>query len=109
MMASNPVPAVLPALSTTQALERSSPDLSEQFFRGRPCDPWALKRKFPEQWRAFLHAHFRNPTSVAFTFGVCEKAAQNWWDGVGGPQGSKVALAFSRFPDEARAYLSEAA
>lgn len=77
--------------------------------RGRPCDPLALQRKFPDQWMAFLRANFRNPVDVAFTFGVTEKAADKWWHGIGGPQGSKVALAFAHFPTQACAFLSKVA
>lgn len=80
----------------------SGPDPVE----GHRCDPFEVQRKFPDRWMAFLHAHFSGPAQVGFTFGVTEKAAEKWWHGVGGPQGAKVALAYSEYPVAARAYLS---
>ncbi len=56
-------------------------------------DPVASYRRFPELWRAFLHAHFRTPGEVARAFAVSEKAAAKWWAGIGGPSGDKVAYA----------------
>jgi hypothetical protein len=48
---------------------------------------------FPDRWMAFLRAHFDSPMSVAFHFGVTERAADKWWNGVGGPRGDKLAMA----------------
>lgn len=96
----------------------SKEPLFEQKFRdglgldpveGRRCDPFEVQRKFPDRWMAFLHAHFSGPAQVGFTFGVTEKAAEKWWHGMGGPQGAKVALAYSSYPVQARAFLSAVA
>lgn len=53
---------------------------------------------FPDQWMAFLHAHFASPVAVAFHFGVTERAAAKWWEGVGGPRGDKVVVALRTVP-----------
>ena len=79
---------------------------SEHLFRGRATDLLAVQRMFPAQWMAFLRAHFVSSVHVAHFFGVTERAADKWWHGVNGPQGSKVALAYSEYPVQARAYLS---
>jgi hypothetical protein len=63
-------------------------------------DPEGFARAFPAKWQAFLHAHFRNSIHVADTFGVTDRAARKWWDGVGGPNGAKVAQAHLMYPAE---------
>lgn len=42
---------------------------------------------------------------VAVEFGVCEKAARNWWNGVSGANGDKVLIALARHPDGFRRHL----
>jgi hypothetical protein len=65
-------------------------------------DPDGFARAFPAKWQAFLHAHFRNSIHVADTFGVTDRAARKWWDGIGGPNGAKVAQAHLMYPAEAQ-------
>lgn len=59
----------------------------------RQCDPLSYYAQFPERWQAFLKAHFRSPLQVAVFFEVCPKAAEKWWEGIGGPRGDKLAYA----------------
>jgi hypothetical protein len=75
------------------------------FSGGAPADLWAMKRCFPDRWSDFLRAHFRDSVHVAFTFGVSERAARDWLNGVSGPRGSHVALAFDREPVSAQRIL----
>lgn len=56
---------------------------------------------FPIRWREFLHAHFADAGHVATFFGVSERAAAKWWDGAGGVNGGKVALACATIPTAA--------
>ena len=64
-----------------------------------PFDPHAFRRVFPERWAAFLRAHHRDPVEVAYIYGVTERAARDWWDGVTGPRGSVVAQAQAQRPE----------
>jgi hypothetical protein len=72
-------------------------------------DPYAFGAAFPDMWRAFLHAHYRNQIEVAYCYGVTEKAAEKWWQGIGGPNGAKVAIAFQTNPEGAARFLNRAA
>lgn len=65
-------------------------------------DPDACYAEFPERWRSWLHRHFRSARHVAQAFGVSERAAQKWWDGVGGVNGGKVAYAVRTQPGAAQ-------
>ena len=66
------------------------------------ADPEACYAAFPDRWRAYLHSNFRTARHVAQAFFVSEKAAQKWWDGIGGPTGGKVAFAVARDPGAAQ-------
>ncbi len=66
---------------------------------GSRFDPHAYRRAFPDRWAAFLRAHHRSPTEVAYFYGVTDRAARDWWDGVSAPRGSAVAQAHAVFPD----------
>ena len=99
----------------TEGREQSSGKLSRQKFpysehaqilhRGVPFDPDRFRALFPDRWRAFLHAHHRSIKEVAAFYNVTDKAARKWWDGVGGPQGDKVALAAMTNPEGFKKYL----
>ncbi len=49
----------------------------------------------------FLRGHFRSHAEVAVVFGISERAAEKWWNGVGGPQGAKLAFAVEHLPGAA--------
>lgn len=66
---------------------------------GSRFDPHAYRRAFPDRWMQFLHAHHRDATEVAFFYGVTERAARDWWEGVSGPRGSAVAIAAGTHPE----------
>lgn len=59
----------------------------------RQRDPLQCYADFPDQWRAFLRAHFNSPDRVSEFFSVSVKAADKWWNGIGGAQGAKVTYA----------------
>ncbi|MFN7224453.1 MAG: hypothetical protein ACK4MS_10580 [Paracoccaceae bacterium] len=75
---------------------------------GQAFDLYRAGVEFPDLWMAFLRGHFANPVSVAFHFGVTERAAEKWWNGVGGPRGDKVAVALRTVPGAADALLRAA-
>ncbi len=56
-------------------------------------DPEQCYRDFPDRWMAWLRREYRSYREVARVFAVSEKAAQKWWDGIGGPGGDKVYFA----------------
>lgn len=66
---------------------------------GSRFDPDAYRRAFPDRWSAFVRSHHRSPTEVAFFYGVTDRAARDWWEGVSAPRGSAVAQAHAQFPD----------
>ena len=76
---------------------------------GRPCDPLAFRRLYPDRWSAFLRAQFRSPLEVAVFFDVNEKTARQWWEGVTGPQGWASAYAVAAIPGAAADLLRRAA
>jgi hypothetical protein len=72
-------------------------------------DPHVVRRVFPERWAAFLRAQHRDPTEVAFVYGVTDRAARDWWDGVSGPRGASVVIAAAAYPAQFKSFLVEAA
>ena len=49
---------------------------------------------FNDRWAAYLRWRFvGGPIEVAAHFKISERAAQKWWQGIGGPRGDKLALA----------------
>jgi hypothetical protein len=75
---------------------------------GQSFDLHRAGAEFPDLWMAFLRGHFPNPVAVAYHFGVTERAAEKWWNGVGGPRGDKVAVALRTVPGAADALLRAA-
>ncbi|MGB1389260.1 MAG: hypothetical protein ACPG61_10275 [Paracoccaceae bacterium] len=67
-------------------------------------DAYRITRDFPDQWNAYLRAHFDAVGDVALAFGVTDRAARRWWDGAG-CRGPFVAIALRLHPDTAPAYL----
>ena len=72
---------------------------------GQEFDLHRAAAEFPDLWMAFLRAHFHNPVAVAFHFGVTERAAAKWWEGIGGPRGDKVVVALMTVPGAEDALL----
>lgn len=68
----------------------------------KAIDPEACYAEFPDRWRAWLHANYRTSRHVAQAFCVSERAAQKWWDGMGGVNGGKVAYAVRTQPGAAQ-------
>jgi hypothetical protein len=75
---------------------------------GRPCDPRAFRRVYPDRWAKFLRSHFRNSLEIAVFFDVDEKTARQWLNGVNAPQAWVVSFAVVSIPG-AVAALMEAA
>jgi hypothetical protein len=65
-------------------------------------DPEACYAGFPDRWRQWLHRNYRTARHVAQAFSVSERAAQKWWDGIGGVNGGKVAYAVRTQPGAAQ-------
>jgi hypothetical protein len=75
---------------------------------GQSFDLLRFYADFPDRWMAFLRAQFPHPVAVAFHFGVSERAAEKWWQGVGGPRGDKLAVALVTVPGAADVLLRAA-
>lgn len=74
-------------------------DVSGLPFGASRFDPHAFRRVFPDRWAAFLRAHHRDYIEVAYFYGVTERAARDWWEGVSGPRGAPVAVAALHHPE----------
>lgn len=74
---------------------------------GRPCDPRAFQRLYPDRWHAFLKAHFRNSVEVAAFFCTDERTARLWLEGTTTPRAWAVSYAVMSIPS-ARKYLEAA-
>lgn len=64
-------------------------------------DPQKVHREFPERWRSYIRANFRNLRQIQEVFGVSERTARKWWDGETGANGGHVAIAVIEHPVEA--------
>ena len=53
----------------------------------RVFDPYQARREFPDRWAAWCRDHFRDSVMLAYAFGVSEKTARLWMEGVTSPQG----------------------
>jgi hypothetical protein len=68
-----------------------------------------MRRQFPARWSGFLRAHFSGPVHVAFVFGVDERAARNWWEGVTAPRAEAAVAAVAAYPQALPILLGVAA
>ena len=71
-----------------------------RFYRP-DADLHALLKDFPVRWNRFIRANFRSAGEVLRVFPICERAARNWWHGIGGVNGGYVAIAMALYPDSA--------
>lgn len=53
-------------------------------------DPLVAYAGFADRWMAFVRAFFNSPAEVSEFFRVCPKAAEKWWNGIGGAHGAKL-------------------
>lgn len=97
------VNAPAPAPSSGRAAAEAAGEYS-----GRPFDLHRYRRLFPDRWAAFLRAHFHDSVHVAYVFGVSDRTARNWWDGIGAPRAEMALAACKHIPGAAQ-YLTEAA
>lgn len=74
---------------------------------GNSPDPRRYRALYPDKWHGFLHAHFLDAQQVGYFFGVSERTARDWWEGVTRSQGWAVAYAIESIPT-AREYLRAA-
>lgn len=65
---------------------------------GNSPDPRRYRALYPDKWHMFLHSHFRDSLHVGFFFGVSERTARDWWEGVTTSQGWAVAYAIDTIP-----------
>ena len=94
-------------MSSGNGAEHQAQQPTGQSF-GQPFDLHRYRVVFPDRWMEFLHGHFRDPVHVAFMFGVSERAARKWWEGVGAPR-AEFALAACKHIPGAAEFLMEAA
>jgi len=69
------------------------------------ADPYRMARDLPDRWMRYCRDHFRSDIETAWAFGVCERTARKWRQGLGGCNGDKVAMAVRHHPASAPAYL----
>lgn len=62
-------------------------------------DPDRSRRRFPDLWRDYVNAHFRDHRDICAEFGVSERCARKWLEGCGGCSGANLATAYARDPD----------
>lgn len=96
------------SFASPEKVNAAEADKSSGIYSGRPCDPRAFQRVYPDHWHEFLKAHFRNSVEVAAFFDVNEKTARLWLEGCNAPRGWAVAYAVTRLPSAAK-YLLEVA
>lgn len=61
-------------------------------------DPHSVHRAFPDRWRAYIRANFRDLNHVQQVFAVSERTARKWWKGETGANGGHVAIAVNEHP-----------
>lgn len=71
----------------------------EKFFDGRAVDLHGYARAFPDRAAAYFRATGLSPCQIAVVFGVTERTAMNWLEGITRPTGDKVALIAVTDPD----------
>lgn len=64
----------------------------EMFFRPQPVDLTGFARAFPDRARAYFRATGLSAAQIAVAYGVTERTAMNWLEGVTRPTGDKVAV-----------------
>lgn len=64
-------------------------------------DPRSFDQHLRNAWVELTNKHFQSAEHVAVFFGVTEKAARNWREGVTGPKGGAVAYAIKNVPGAA--------
>ena len=69
-------------------------------------DVYGFSAAFPDRWRGYLRAHFRNAVHVAHVFGVSERAARKWLNGDGACGGAKVVIALRLHPEASAMLLA---
>ncbi len=53
---------------------------------------------FPDRFSGLLKAHFRDTEHIAHFFGVKERTARDWVNGVSNPNGPSAIIACARIP-----------
>ena len=72
---------------------------------GEMSDPRSFDRHLRDAWVELTNKHFQSAEHVAVFFGVTERAARNWREGVTGPKGGSVAYAIKTLPGAAERLL----
>lgn len=78
-------------------------------FRAKSTDLLGFARVFPDRWSAYLRASGLCPAEIAVAFGVDQRTAQNWLEGLVAPRGAVVALAALREPERFAEHFGRAA
>lgn len=68
-------------------------------------DPKSFDRHLRDAWVELTNKHFQTAEHAAVFFGVTEKAARNWREGITGPKGGAVAYAIKTLPGAAEQLL----
>lgn len=62
-------------------------------------DALRLMADAPELWMQFLHAHYDDVAEVQVAYRVSARAAEKWWQGVGGARIDKLLIALVSSPE----------
>ena len=109
-------PHTLTALDNSSSLGRDEPTKtsvgmsSGKLTKNRKSkrqESMAWRKNFIRRWSNFINSEFEGPAHTAFEFGCDYSTAEGWHDGLNGPSGPFVGLAYQRWPDRADAHLRE--
>lgn len=69
---------------------------------GEVFDRHCYCKEFQEKWTVLMNAVYQgNAVACAERFGISERGAAKWLDGLGGPRGDKVGIAVRTIPGAA--------
>lgn len=97
--APEPPPEPPPGPAVASGPGHSFPHAAHARLLVRALDPWREAREFPARWRDYCVTYFRTDIECAAAFGVCERTARKWRQGLGGCNGDKVSMAVQMHPE----------
>ena len=84
-------------------------EMSFETYFTMEFDLYGYQRQFPQRAAAYFQASGLSAAQIAVVFGVTERTAMNWLEGIAVPRGAQIALVAVRDPDGFRRHFSERA